>query len=615
MKTIFITGSDTGIGKTWVSAALTRLLPRKGETVQLVKPVETGVKGDVLGDAAEAALATPPGVFLNTYTFFRFSAPLAPISAAREEGSVLDTATLVSRTRNLPICDWRIVEGAGGIAVPLDSSGADWADFARQIGADFVVLVVPDRLGAVNQCRLTLEFARSRNLPVIVWLNECQRQTSAVRSSNREALENLALPHLCIQNYAEPLPENAQACRAHLRGSAERSARPLLKRIETTLEKRTTEATFRELRCHAPLAEVLNLADNDYLDLARDATVVDAGRRAVDKWGCSSSASPLITGYGEAHRDLESKLCAWHGFPYGLVWNSGYTANQALLGHLPEKGDLVLADRLIHNSMISGILRSGGRLLRYQHNDIDQLQTLLEKEERKGNERTVFVVTESVFSMDGDSPDLRAMATLRERFGFVWVVDEAHATGWYGPTGGGLVEEHALNESVDILVGTMGKALGSLGAFTLFRRNSLRDYLINTAGEFIYSTYLPAVCAAAASAAIDRCRELSSDQPRWREGSRLLRRNLSRFGWPVPDGDSPIVPVRIGDAAATADCARRLRENNILVGAVRPPTVPAGSSRLRLSLKRSLTTGHLERLVELMDPERHPSMKTGGPDP
>jgi len=374
---------------------------------------------------------------------------------------------------------------------------------------------------------------------------------------------------------------------------------PFHDRWRTALEDRKSRGLHRSLRIWETAPGWLNLADNDYLNLARDPALVTAAIDAAGRYGCSSSASPLISGYGPAHRELEETLCRWHGFPHGLVWNSGYAANHAILSRLPRPGDLVLADRLIHHSMVSGILQSGARLIRYAHDDLDHLERLLEK--HAGENRAIFVVTESLFSMDGDFPDLRRLATLKKQFPFFLIVDEAHATGWYGPRGAGLVAEAGLTEEVDVLVGTLGKALGSQGAYTLFHDPLVRDFLINEAGEFIFSTYLSPIAAAVAQTAIARATELALEQPDWHELSRQLRQRLRVGGWQVADGDSPIVPVQIGEAEAAVKLAAALRERKILVGAVRPPTVPAGSSRLRISLKRDLTLADLERLVDALE--------------
>ncbi|WOO41819.1 8-amino-7-oxononanoate synthase [Rubellicoccus peritrichatus] len=372
----------------------------------------------------------------------------------------------------------------------------------------------------------------------------------------------------------------------------------LTERVQAALVQRDRDGLRRRLAARAVDQSLIDLSNNDYLRLSQHPKVIAAGKAALECWGASASASPLITGYTEEHAQLELRLAEWTGFSSGLVWNTGYAANQAVLSVFPKKGDLVLADRLIHNSMISGILRSGARLLRYDHLDVDHLEKLIL--EHHGNDRTIFVVTESVFSMDGDYPDLKTMAELKKRYGFVWIVDEAHAVGWYGKRGSGLVEETEVSDSVDVLVGTLGKGLGSMGAYTLFHDAALRDYLINFAGEFIYSTYLAPSCTAAARAAINITETLSDERSVWQSRSLKLRQEIAG----AASGDSPIVPVVIGDPVETLRIAAELKTRGFLVGAVRPPTVPEGGSRLRISLNSQLSNADECSLIKAMQEVR-----------
>ncbi|MBK1859506.1 aminotransferase class I/II-fold pyridoxal phosphate-dependent enzyme [Cerasicoccus arenae] len=365
-------------------------------------------------------------------------------------------------------------------------------------------------------------------------------------------------------------------------------------RIEDAINERDASSLRRKLTPRLAESVSIDLSNNDYLRLSRHPEVIAAGQEALALWGGSSSASPLVSGYTAAHAALEEQLAHWAGFSYGLVWNAGYSANQAVLGRLPKRGDLVLADRLIHQSMIDGILRSGVRLQRYRHLDIEHLEHLLAGE--RDADCNVFVVTESVFSVDGDYPDLKAIAALKDRYDFIWILDEAHAIGWYGEQGSGLAEAMQVAPQVDIMVGTLGKGLGSMGAFTLFHQASLRDYLINFSGEFIYSTYLAPVCAVAASKAVELTTLMSSQRAYWQARSRNFRRQISG----APTGDSPIVPILIGDAARTLSIAQLLSEYGFLVGAIRPPTVPTSSSRLRISLNIEISEADEGRLVSLL---------------
>ena len=366
-------------------------------------------------------------------------------------------------------------------------------------------------------------------------------------------------------------------------------------RLREALAARESAGLLRKLAPRAPDDTRVNLAGNDYLDLAHDPAVLIAAAEALHTWGASSSASPLVTGYTELHAKLERELAAWHGYPHALVLNSGYAANAAVLGQLPKAGDVVLADRLIHASMVNGILASGARLRRFAHNDLDALEMLLAEE--AGRDGVVFVVTESVYSMDGDAPDLRRLAELRDRHGFIWVLDEAHATGWYGETGSGLQEAQGCRAAADVVVGTLGKALGSQGAYVLCHNPDILATLVNLAGEFVYSTHLAPPAAAAGLAAIGRARAFGAERPRLHHLSREWRAAIGEAGFAVPDGDSPIIPVVLGDPVRTLRVAEALRHAGFLVSAIRPPTVPDGTARLRVSLRRGLTSNQRDGFV------------------
>jgi 8-amino-7-oxononanoate synthase len=372
----------------------------------------------------------------------------------------------------------------------------------------------------------------------------------------------------------------------------------LLHRLRQALVQREGAALRRRLVARAADDRRVNLADNDYLGLARDPAVIAAAAAALRDWGASSSASPLVTGYTELHQRLERTLATWQGYEHGLVFNTGYAANAAVLGGLPRKGDVVLADRLVHASMLDGILRSGARLRRFAHNDLDALELMLHEE--PALDGVIFVVTESVYSMDGDSPDLRRLASLRRRFGFCWVLDEAHATGWYGATGSGLQEGQGVPAAADIVVGTLGKGLGSHGAYVLSHAPEVRDALVNFAGEFIYSTYLAPASAAAALAAVERTRALAAERPALHALSVEWRDGLCAAGFAVPSGDSPIIPLILGDSDVTLRYAEALRGAGFLVSAIRPPTVPVRTGRIRISLRRGLPADSLASFLSVL---------------
>ncbi len=367
-------------------------------------------------------------------------------------------------------------------------------------------------------------------------------------------------------------------------------------RAQKNLDERTARGRRRELRVAAPMR--INLADNDYLGLANDEEIKNAVRAALASGPVSASSSPLVRGYQAVHAQLEARLCAWHGFPSGLVWNSGYAANHSVIGMLAAPGDLIFADRLIHNSLIAGILKSGAKFTRFEHNDLEELEKLLRDQPKAGSAR--WVITESVYSMDGDSPDFARLVEMKRRHGFIWMLDEAHALGWYGDQGQGRAAEAGVAGEVDILVGTFGKALGGMGAYSVFQEPLLREALINQAGEFIYSTYLSPLLAAAALAGVGRVRDLAAQAGARRTRSVQFREDLKTRGWQTAPGDSPIVPVVIGEDKAVLALHAHLNEQGIAVGAIRPPTVPEGTARLRISLKATTTAAELGELLEAM---------------
>jgi 8-amino-7-oxononanoate synthase len=548
---------------------------------------------------------------IDAFTLASFPLPLSPPAAAAASGAPLALAALVRGLQGLAPCDFRVCEGAGGIATPVDDRGRDWADLAAAIGVEAVVIVVPDRLGAINQGRLAYARAQQADLRAGVWLNAASPVDSAVAASNRAGLRAAQVPIWAEQAHGADGPADPESLMAYLGDARTWTGGPpvptnlsvdqpslWLERCRSELEEREKKSRRRRLRVTTPATGELNLADNDYLDLARDPAVIAAASAALARYGASASASPLITGWREPHEALVQALGAWHGFSCGLLWSSGYAANSAVLGALPQNGDLVLADRLVHHSIVAGMLRSGARVQRYAHLRLDELERHLGAE---STGRPVFVVTESLFSMDGDYPDFGRLAELKRRYGFCWILDEAHALGWYGPQGSGLARAAGVEGQVDVLVGTLGKALASGGAYTLFRDSTVRDYLVNLAGEFIYSTALPPANAAAANAALERIRLLAAGQSEWQATSRAFRAALRAAGWTVPEGESPIIPVRLDDEAAALSLADSLRAQGIRVGAVRPPTVPAGTSRLRFSLKRTFRSEDAARVVGAMD--------------
>ncbi len=361
----------------------------------------------------------------------------------------------------------------------------------------------------------------------------------------------------------------------------------LEKRCRKDISLRKTAGLYRQTRTWNPESAILNLANNDYLGLATHPEVKRAAIEATERFGCSSSASPLVTGFLPPHEALVERLAEWHEVPPErvMLWNSGFTANRSVLGILPKKGDLVLADRLVHNSMLAGILSSGAQLVRYDHLDLEHLESHLTQ---RGSGRNAFVATESVFGMDGDSPDLESLAELRDRYGFCLVLDEAHALGWFGEKGSGFGEQNGLSHEIDVLVGTLGKGLGSQGAYTVFKETSCRKLLENLAGDYVYSTFLPPACSAASCKAIEITEGLAHERPSWQESAAAFRSELVSSGLNTISGNSPVIPVVLKENDLVVQAAENLLGNGMKVASIRPPTVPEGTARLRLSLKADI---------------------------
>ncbi len=372
---------------------------------------------------------------------------------------------------------------------------------------------------------------------------------------------------------------------------------PLELRLQNELNQRKKTGLLRTLEVLD--ACKINLIGNDYFQLRSHPEVIAGARDALERYGASSSASPLLSGFLPCHESLVEQLKAWKQKPAGLLFNTGFMANQAVLTHLPGPRDLILVDRLIHHSIAQVLGKGETRFKRYPHLDLDQLEELLDT--NIDDYETVFVVTESVFSMDGDFPDLRRLADLKHQYSFVWILDEAHGTGVFGPTGGGLAEELGVLSEVDILVGTLGKALASMGAYVLTQSETFIDYLINYSGEFIYSTYLGPPQAGAAEAALKIIQKSQATARNIRATAHRFRERLERDGWQTNAFDSQIVPVIVGDPKDALELRNKLLEHGILAGAVRPPTVPQNSSRLRFSFHSGIGEDRVDAIMTIMN--------------
>ena len=343
---------------------------------------------------------------------------------------------------------------------------------------------------------------------------------------------------------------------------------------------------------------VLNFSSNDYLGLATHPSLKDAALVAVREFGTGSGASRLVCGSLHPHEALEEEIARFKGAGAALVFSTGYATSLGTITALVSKRDIIVLDKLVHASIVDAARLAGAQLRVFAHNDLQDLEQILrwcEGERDRNPETRVFIVTESLFSMDGDVAPLREIVALKEKFAAWLMVDEAHATGLFGPHRRGLIDEFGLSGQVEIQMGTLGKALGSAGGFIAGDR-VLREYLINKARSFVFSTAQPPAVSASARAAI----ELVSSA----EGAPLvdrLRRNIRQFheltGIPAPAAHSPIVPFLVGDEAEALALAARLLESGIYVPAIRYPTVARGKARLRFTFSAAHSEADIERLA------------------
>jgi 8-amino-7-oxononanoate synthase len=365
------------------------------------------------------------------------------------------------------------------------------------------------------------------------------------------------------------------------------------------LQRRRHELTGKgPVEVEAGGRSLINFSSNDYLGLASHPALTERLCQAAATHGVGSGASALVTGYRDEHRLLEEELACFLGREKVLLCSSGYLANLAVATSLAQRGDHIIQDRLCHASLIDAARLSGARLSRYPHADTDALQRRLERGAADGGEGHTLVVSDGVFSMDGDTAPLEKMAALCTEHGAWLVVDDAHGIGVQGPGGRGSVAEAGLSDTqVPVLTGTLGKVFGCFGAFVA-GSSALIDHLVNEARSYIYTTAMPPAVAAAARAALRLVIEEEWRRDHLQEIIRHFRKRADESGLDLLPSDTPIQPMVIGESEATLSLAGRLRDNGFLVVAIRPPTVPRGAARLRITLTSSHETEHVDALVD-----------------
>ena len=342
---------------------------------------------------------------------------------------------------------------------------------------------------------------------------------------------------------------------------------------------------------------LVNFCSNDYLGLAGHPDIAAALKSAIDQYGTGSGASHLISGHSTAHQQLEEQLAEFTGRPRALLFSTGYMANMGVINALVGRHDLVLEDQLNHASLLDGGHLSRADYKRYKHNNMQQLDYLLEQSTASRK----LIVTDGVFSMDGDLAPLPEMSTLAAQHSGWLMVDDAHGMGVLGATGGGIVEQQGLTvEQVPVLMGTLGKSFGTFGAF-IAGSEALIETLIQFARTYIYTTALPPAIACASSASLQIVRREHWRREHLQSLIQRFRAGAEQLGLQLMDSQTPIQPVLINNDQRVMEINQQLRSKGFMVGAIRPPTVPAGSGRLRITLSANHSNQQIDQLLDALE--------------
>jgi len=363
------------------------------------------------------------------------------------------------------------------------------------------------------------------------------------------------------------------------------------------------QGNYRSIRYVRPLCaativhdgkEYLNLCSNSYLSLHLHPTVMEAAKSAVGDYGAGTCSSRSVSGSIDLYERLEGAVARYKGYRKGLIFPTGYMANIGIVSTIPGKGDVIFSDELNHSSLIDAMRLSHAKKVIYRHRDAGDLERKLKKHEARGKS---FVITESVFSMDGDMAPLAEIMELRDRHGFYAIVDDAHGTGIFGRKGSGIEEHWGFKGQADIHMATFGKAMGSFGAFVLSDPVVI-DYLINRARTFMYTTALPPAALAASQAALDLVAgDLSFKEDLW-SNIEYMRSGLLSAGFDLKESVGPIIPIVVGRDADAVKMQKMLMVKGFFLQAIRPPTVPTGTSRLRLTVVRGFSREQMDSAIE-----------------
>ena len=374
-------------------------------------------------------------------------------------------------------------------------------------------------------------------------------------------------------------------------------------RLSSILSKIKEKGNYRTIKYLKPLSstrityngkEYLNLCSNSYLSLHVHPKVIEAAKRAADEYGAGICSSRSVSGSIDLYEILEKEIAAYKGYKRGLIFSNGYMANIGIISTLTHEGDVIFSDELNHSSLIDSMRLSRAKKVIYKHRDVGDLERKIKNEKAKGKR---FIVTETVFSMDGDIAPLSDLYMLKEHYGASVIVDDAHGTGVFGEKGIGVEELHSLRGAMDVHMATFGKSLGSFGAFVL-ADEVIIDFLINRARTFMYTTALPPPALGAARAALSLVQKSSSFKDELWNNIEYLRMGLKKAGFNLQDSFGPIVPIIVGEDKATVEMQEALLEKGLFLQAIRPPTIPPGTSRLRFTVVSDLTKDDMDYTLE-----------------
>lgn len=376
-------------------------------------------------------------------------------------------------------------------------------------------------------------------------------------------------------------------------------------RLNILLHDIREKGNYRELRYIKPISatkilykskEYLNLCSNSYLSLHTHPDVIKAAKEIIDAYGAGTCSSRSVSGSIDIYEELEREIASYKVYPKALIFSNGYMANIGIISTLTDQGDIIFSDELNHSSLIHSMRLSRAKKIIYRHRDTGNLEQKIKKVRCKGK---MFIVTESIFSMDGDIAPLPEIFELKKRYDINIILDDAHGTGVFGDNGTGVEEMFGLSGSMDIHMATFGKALGSFGAFVLADEIVL-EYLINRAKTFMYTTALPASTLYASLAALKLIKDdISYKRELW-INIEHLRGRLEEAGFNLKNSYGPIIPIIVGDDANTVKMQEILLEKGLFLQAIRPPTVPEGTSRLRLTVVRGFTRDEIDYAADML---------------